>query len=90
VNVSFWSTKVWDVKAEKDPRTNYRVPKTVHDPRPGCVPQGANPGFDVVVRRLFYQGKTLVRTQSFRTAYSAEDEVICGPDPAADEAPPRG
>jgi len=84
VNVSFWSTKVWDVKAEKGPRTNYHIPKTVHDPRPGCVPQGANPGFDVVVRRLFYKGRTLVRTQSFSTAYSAEDEVICGPDPAGD------
>jgi vancomycin resistance protein YoaR len=82
VNVSFWSTKVWDVKAEKDQRTNYRAPEKIYDPRPGCVPQGANAGFDVVVRRLLYRGKTLVRTQSFSTAYTAEDEVICGPDPA--------
>ena len=90
VNVSFWSTKVWDIKAEKGPRTNFRAPKTIHDPRPGCVPQGANAGFDVVVRRLFYRGKSLVRTQSFATSYAAEDEVICGPEPEPDDDPPPG
>jgi vancomycin resistance protein YoaR len=91
VNVSFWSTKVWDIKAEKGPRTNYRAPKKIYDPKPSCVPQGAVAGFDVVVRRLFYKGRTLVKTQSFTTAYSAEDEVICGPDPAKDtpEPPPE-
>ena len=89
VNVSFWSTKVWDVKAEKGPRTNYRTPKTVHDPQPGCVPQDPNPGFDVAVRRLFFKGRTLVRTQTFTTSYAAEDEVICGPEAVAGD-PPQG
>ena len=89
VNVSFWSTKVWDVKAEKGPRTNYRTPKTVHDPQPGCVPQDANPGFDVTVRRLFFKGGTLLRTQTFTTSYAAEDEVICGPEAVAGD-PPKG
>jgi hypothetical protein len=92
VNVSFWSTKVWDVKAEKGPRTNYRPTKRIYDPRPSCVPQGANAGFDVVVRRLFYKEGRLVRTQSFSTAYAPEDEVICAPDPsaAADDQPGGG
>jgi vancomycin resistance protein YoaR len=88
VNVSFWSTKVWTIKAEKGPRTNYRPTKRIYDPRPSCVPQGASPGFDVVVRRLFYKGSTLVRTQSFTTAYAPEDEVICAPDPATSRPEP--
>jgi vancomycin resistance protein YoaR len=87
VHVSFWSTKVWDIKAAKGPRTNFRTPGTVFDPSPGCVAQAANGGFDVTVRRLFYRGGRLVRTETFSTSYIAEDHVICGPDP---DAPPSG
>jgi hypothetical protein len=87
VHVSFWSTKVWDIKAEKGQRTNFRTPGTVFDPSPGCIPQAANGGFDVTVRRLFYQGDRLVRTETFQTTYIAEDHVVCGPDP---EAPASG
>jgi vancomycin resistance protein YoaR len=87
VNVSFWSTKVYDeVIAEKDPRTNPRQPKTIYDPRPSCVTQEANPGFDVVVRRKVYKGGQLVKTQSWRTSYIAEDKVVCGPKPV-DQVP---
>ncbi len=87
VNVSFWSTKVWDIKAEKGPRTNYRPTKRIYDPKPSCVPQVATAGFDVVVRRLFYKGSTLVRTQTFTTAYAPEDEVICGREPGTGDGP---
>jgi vancomycin resistance protein YoaR len=87
VNVSFWSTKVWDIKAEKGPRTNYRPTKRIYDPKPSCVPQGAVAGFDVVVRRLFYKGSTLVRTQTFSTSYAPEDEVICAPEPGTGDRP---
>jgi hypothetical protein len=83
VRVSFWSTKVWDIKATKGPRTNFRTPATVFDPSPGCVAQAANGGFDVTVRRLFYRDGRLVRTESFSTTYIAEDHVVCGPDPDA-------
>ena len=82
VNVSFWSTKVWDVEAEKSARTNFRAPKTIHDPRPGCVPQEPSPGFDVVVTRIFKKKGEVVKRQRFFTSYIAEDHVICGPDPA--------
>jgi vancomycin resistance protein YoaR len=88
VNVSFWSTKVWDVTSEKGPRTNYRQPKTIYDPSPQCVTQVASPGFDVVVRRLFHRNGKLVRTESFRTTYIAEDKVVCGPKPSASPSPP--
>ena len=83
VNVSFWSTKVWDITAEKGPRTNYRTPKTVYDDSAGCVSQSANPGFDVAVRRIFSKNGRVVRTETFHTSYIAEDEVICGPKPNA-------
>ncbi len=82
VNVSFWSTKVHDVVAEKGPRTNPRQPKTVYDAGATCVPQVATPGFDVTVRRKLYRDGALVRTQSWTTSYQAEDHVICGPKPA--------
>ncbi|MFZ0158190.1 MAG: VanW family protein, partial [Kineosporiaceae bacterium] len=83
VNVSFWSTKQYDrVVAETGARTNPRQPKTVYDPRDGCVPQDANGGFDIVVRRKVYQGGKIVKDQSWRTTYIAEDKVVCGPKPA--------
>jgi vancomycin resistance protein YoaR len=82
VNVSFWSTKVYDVVAEKTPRTNPRQPKTVYDYTSTCVAQGANPGFDVTVRRKLYRDGALVKTQSWTTTYRAEDHVVCGPKPS--------
>jgi vancomycin resistance protein YoaR len=88
VHVSFWSTKVWDIKATKGPRTNFRAPGKVFDPSPGCVSQAPNEGFDVTVRRLFYRGGRLVRTETFSTTYIAEDEVVCGPDPDAPASGP--
>jgi len=86
VNVSFWSTKQYDdVISSKSERTNHREPKTVYDPRPNCVSQDANPGFDVVVRRKVIKDGAVVKDQSWRTSYLAEDTVVCGPkpDPAA-------
>jgi vancomycin resistance protein YoaR len=90
VNVSFWSTKVWDrIEAQKGPRTSVRPPKKIYDPRPGCVAQQPSPGFDVVVKRLFYRDGALQRTQSFSTRYIPEDHVICGPDPSAAAVVPK-
>lgn len=87
VHVSFWSTKMWEIKAEKGQRTNFRAPGTVFDPSPGCVAQAPNGGFDVTVRRLFYRGGQLIRTETLHTTYIAEDHVICGPDPNATTVP---
>ncbi|MFN8077966.1 MAG: VanW family protein [Kineosporiaceae bacterium] len=84
VNVSFWSTKQYDqVIASKSERSNPRTPKTVYDPGPKCVVQEANPGFDVSVRRKVIKGGTVVKDQTWRTTYIAEDKVICGPKPDA-------
>lgn len=81
LHVRFWSTKVWDIEAERGPRTRLRQPDTIYDPEPGCVSQQPVPGFDVEVRRLFRQGGELVRTETFRTRYNPEDRVICEPEP---------
>jgi vancomycin resistance protein YoaR len=84
VNVSFWSTKVWTVKSTTSARSNFRTPKTIYDPDPGCVPQVASGGFDVSVGRHFYQKGSLVKSETFRTSYIAEDRVICGEKPSGD------
>lgn len=88
VHVSFWSTKRYDIKATKGPRTNFRTPKTVYDDKPGCVPQEASPGFDVTVGRIFTQDGKVVRRETFRAAYIAEDRVICDKEPKKTEPSP--
>jgi len=83
VTVSFYGTKHWDITAGKSARSNYRTPKTVYDDSSGCVPQGANPGFDVSTTRTFRApgSRAVVRTETFHAVYIAEDEVICAPEP---------
>ena len=88
VHVTFWSTKRYEIEATKSARTNYRTPTTIYDPKPGCVAQEASPGFDVTVGRIFRQDGKVVKRESFRAAYIAEDRVICGPAPK--DAPPAG
>lgn len=78
VHTRFWSTKVWDVDAEKGPRRNVTQPGQVVDSGPGCISQGAQAGFDVTVTRIFSQGGQRVRTEEFRTRYLPEDQVVCG------------
>ena len=83
VHVTFWSTKRYEIEATKSARSNYRTPKTIYDPKPGCVEQVASPGFDVSVGRIFKKNGAVVKRQTFRTTYIAEDRVICGPEPKA-------
>jgi len=87
VTVSFYGTKHWDITAGRSARSNIRTPQTVYDDAPGCVAQSPSAGFDVTVTRTFRRPGTrrVVRTESFHSVYIAEDEVICGPDPAAAE-----
>ncbi|NLT57162.1 MAG: hypothetical protein GXX79_21895 [Actinomycetales bacterium] len=82
VHVSFWSTKVWDIKSIKSERTNPREPETIYDESEDCVEQAPNPGFDVTVTRVFLKNGAEVKRQAFHTTYIPEDEVICGPDPS--------
>ena len=77
VNTRFWSTEVWDIRAEKGPRRNVTQPETVRDSDEECISQSAQVGFDVTVTRFFYSGGDLKRTEEFNTRYKPETEVIC-------------
>ncbi len=82
VTVRLWSTKYWTVKSDISDRYNVRKPKTIHDPKPGCVEQETGvPGFDVDVRRWLYHGGQQVRAERDHVRYNAEDQVVCGPPP---------
>lgn len=83
VNVSFWSTKQYDeVQSIKSARSNPRQPKTIHDTSATCVAQAPTSGFDVSVRRKVIKDGAVVKDQTWRTTYIAEDRVVCGPEPA--------
>jgi vancomycin resistance protein YoaR len=87
VHVTFWSTTTWEIDATKSGRSNFRTPKTIYDPSDGCVSQDANGGFDVSVGRIFRKNGQVVRRETFRTSYIAEDKVVCGPKPGATPKP---
>jgi vancomycin resistance protein YoaR len=87
VHVAFWSTKRYEIEATKSARSNFRTPKTVYDEKPGCVAQDANGGFDVTVGRIFKLGGKVVKRETFRTSYIAEDRVICAAKPDPRPAP---
>ncbi len=82
VTVRVWSTKRYTVKSSSPVRSNYRGPgPTQYDPSPGCVPQGAMSGFDVSYKRLFYEGKKLVKSEPFFWRYNSLTPVVCGTKP---------
>ncbi|MFP5335148.1 MAG: VanW family protein [Actinomycetes bacterium] len=78
VHTRFWSTKVWDeVRATKSERRNVKQPETIRDSDEDCVTQSPNPGFDVTVTRQLVKGGAVQRTDTFRTRYIPQDNVIC-------------
>lgn len=87
VTVSIWSTKRYTVTAESGPRTNVRAPKTVYDPSPGCLPQDGQPGFSIVVTRVFAQNGKVVKREPMTTHYSVQDRVYCRANPSAKPSP---
>ena len=84
ITVRVWSTKRYTVKASTPVRSNYRGPgATQYDSSPGCVPQSAMSGFDVRFKRLFYQGKKLVKSEPFFWRYNSLTPVVCGKKPGS-------
>lgn len=82
VTVRVWSTKRYTIKATTPVRSNYRGPgPTQYDSSPGCVPQSAMSGFDVRFKRLFYEGKKLVKSEPFFWRYNSLTPVVCGKKP---------
>lgn len=79
IHVAFWSTKVWEIRAETSGRSEIVQPTTVTSNRAGCVPTGAGqPGFLVTVYRHFYKGGELIKTESDGWRYQPENAVVCG------------
>ena len=84
ITVRVWSTKRYTVKASTPVRSNYRGPgATQYDSSPGCVAQSAMSGFDVRFKRLFYQGKKLVKSEPFFWRYNSLTPVVCGKKPGS-------
>ncbi|MGL5852278.1 MAG: VanW family protein, partial [Phycicoccus sp.] len=82
VTVSFYGTKKWDIEATKSARRDIVAPRTYSDPDPECITQSPVPGFTVDVGRIFRQGGTVVKRESYTTRYRPEDDVTCT-NPAA-------
>ena len=77
LTVTFLGAKKWDIEAVKGARRNIVQPKNIVDPRPDCVPQSPNQGFDVTVTRIFKQGGAVVKSSQFNTHYIPENNVRC-------------
>jgi hypothetical protein len=60
-----------------------KPPRKIYDDSKDCVNQDPSDGFDVTVTRTFRRpgSSAVVRTQTFRTHYIPEDDVVCGPKP---------
>jgi vancomycin resistance protein YoaR len=82
ITVRVWSTKKYTVKASKPVTSNYRSPgPTQYNESKSCVAQSPMSGFDVKYKRLFYEGKTLVKTENFKWSYNTLAKVVCGKKP---------
>lgn len=81
VTISIWSTKRYTISAVSGPRTNVRQPKTVYDSSARCLPQEGQPGFTIVVTRVFSQNGSVVKREPMTTRYNVQDRVFCRPAP---------
>lgn len=78
IHVVFWGTKEWDIKSEISPRREIVPAKVITNSDADCQPYAAgNPGFAVTVKRLFYKGDDLVKSESQSWRYSPQNGVRC-------------
>ncbi|MEU8764457.1 VanW family protein [Streptomyces sp. NPDC048659] len=78
VTISFLGTKKYDsVEAVAGPRTNVKPPAERKDPSAKCEVQDPLEGFDIKVERVFKNGGTEVKRQTFTTHYTPRDKVTC-------------
>ncbi|MFC8508694.1 VanW family protein [Streptomyces sp. NPDC057411] len=81
VTVSFLGTKKYDsVEAVAGPRTNVKPPAERKDPSEKCEVQEPLEGFDINVDRVFKNGGTEVKRETFSTHYTPRDKVTCTGD----------
>lgn len=87
VTVRLWSTKYWEVRTRTSERYNFRPPKHMYDPKPGCVAQSGVPGFEVDVYRWLYRNGKRVRSEVDHVVYKPEDTIVCSAPPSPDPKP---
>jgi vancomycin resistance protein YoaR len=83
MTVTMYGTKQYtDIKAEVGDR--YRVTdfRTIYNTGSNCSAQSGGVGFTIDVDRVFYDGTTEVKRETFTTRYAPSPKVVCGPDPA--------
>lgn len=81
MHVVFWGTKEWDIKSEVSSRRDVVPAKVITVNDADCKPYGAgSPGFAVTVKRLFYKGDELIKSESQSWRYSPQNGVRCGKD----------
>jgi vancomycin resistance protein YoaR len=89
LTVTMWGTKVYTkITAVSDQRTNIVAFPTDYDPTATCHAQSGQPGFGIVVNRLFWRGNTVVKREPIQTVYQPSPVVICGTDPALPKPKP--
>ena len=78
MTVEFWGTRQFDkVKAVFGPRRDVVPYPTVTDPSPTCLGQSGSEGFTIDVERRFINDRSVVRTETFTTAYRPSPRVLC-------------
>ncbi|HEY0186536.1 MAG TPA: VanW family protein [Cellulomonas sp.] len=82
--VRIWSTPYWTVTSESSEKTNVVQPTIVYSQSATCTAQSAgNPGFTITVTRTVSLNGEVVAVEPYTWRYKAQNQVICGTDPAA-------
>ena len=79
MNVSMYSTKYWDIKAEQSARYNVTSPQTRRLSGPGACRTRGYGGFDIdVLPAVLPAGSdTLDHRETMHTRYTPSDTVVC-------------
>ena len=78
MTVEFWGTRQFDkVKAVFGPRRDVVPFSTLTDPSPTCLEQSGSDGFTIDVERRFINDRSVVRSETFTTAYRPSPRVLC-------------
>lgn len=86
MTVRMYSTKMYTtIDAEVGERYATTSNSRIYNDSPQCSAQNGGPGFTIDVDRVFYEGDTEVRRETFTTTYRPAPQVICGPKPDKDK-----
>ncbi len=79
LNVTMYSTKIWDITTDESPRRSFTEPGSRTLTTSDCTPNTGYGGFTIDVFRYFRKAgqSELERTEKFTTVYNPSDTVIC-------------